>query len=354
MPGDPPDMNKIYINGHFLQQQLTGVQRYGREILKGFDRGGYPYEIIKPQKLFSSSRIGRNLWQQMILPTRIKRRDVLWSPANSGPVFAEHHVITLHDIAIFPHPEWFSASYANWKRMVIPQIARRAKGILTVSAFSKSIICDHLDLDPQKVRVVYNGVDTGRFKPASESAIQQVCNKYNLTTPYLLTLGSLNPRKNFRGTIEAWERCKKQEGLEHFVLAIAGGSHANFSSLDLDLSGGSVKLLGYVDDEELPALYSGATGFILPSLFEGFGLPVIEAMACGTPVITSNTTALDEISGDAALKVSPYDTNAIKEGILELLSSPELQADLVDRGIKRARHFSWDKAAKEIYDYLSG
>src|SRR5699024_6223204 len=160
----------------------------------------------------------------------------------------------------------------------------------------------------------------GRFKPASELAIQIVCNKYNLTTTYKLTLASLNPRTKFRETIEAWERCINQEGLEYFILDIDGDRYEKISCLDLDFSGGSVKLLGYVDDEDLPALYSGATGFILPSLFEGFGLPVIEAMACGTPVITSNTTALDEISGDAALKVSPYDTNAIKEGILELLS----------------------------------
>lgn len=346
--------NTVYINGHFLQQQLTGVQRYGREILKSFDRSGYAYEILTPQGAFASGRIGGNLWQQLVLPARKDREDLLWSPANSGPVFAQNHVITLHDIAVFPHPEWFSSSYSLWKRTLIPQVAKRAKGILTVSEFSKNIICAHLDIPPAKVKAVYNGVDINRFKPAAATTIQNTRNKYGLNTPYVLTLGSLDPRKNFKRTVEAWKRCREQEKMRKFVLAIAGGSNANFRSLDLNMSGEATQLLGYVDDEDLPALYSGAAGFLLPSLFEGFGLPVIEAMACGTPVITSNTTALDEISGDAALKVTPTDINAIKEAILELLDSPHLQTKLTELGMKRARRFSWDKAATEIYHFLTG
>lgn len=344
----------VYINGHFLRQQLTGVQRYGREVINGFDRGGYPYEIIKPRADFVSGRLGGNLWQQLVLPARKKRGDLLWSPANSGPVFAQNHIITLHDIAVFSHPEWFSSSYSLWKRTLIPRVAKRAKGILTVSKFSKSVICTHLDISPQKIKAVYNGVDTNRFKPAAAPAIQNVRQKYNLNTPYLLTLGSLDPRKNFKRTVEAWNRCREQEKMKGFVLAIAGGSNANFSSPELNLSGDATRLLGYVEEEDLPALYSGAAGFLLPSLFEGFGLPVIEAMACGTPVITSNTTALDEISADAALKVTPTDTNSIKEAIMELLDSPSLQTRLTERGMERARHFSWDKTAREIYRYLTG
>ncbi|SHF66661.1 Glycosyltransferase involved in cell wall bisynthesis [Fodinibius roseus] len=345
--------NTVYINGHFLRQQITGVQRYGREVIRGFDRGGYPYEVLKPQGMVTSGRIGGNLWQQLVLPARKDRDDLLWSPANSGPVFARNHIITLHDIAVFPHPEWFSSSYSLWKRTLIPQVAKRAKGILTVSEFSKNVICTHLDIPPDKVKAVYNGVDTSRFKPAAASTIQDIRLKYDLNTPYLLTLGSLDPRKNLKRTIEAWKRCREQEKMREFVLAIAGGSNANFSSLELNLSGDATRMLGYVDDKDLPALYSGAAGFLLPSLFEGFGLPVIEAMACGTPVITSNTTALDEISGDAALKVTPTDINSIKEAILELLDSPHLQTKLTELGLKRAQRFSWDRAAREIYHFLT-
>ncbi|MDR8392619.1 glycosyltransferase family 4 protein [Aliifodinibius sp. S!AR15-10] len=345
-------MRKLYINGHFLQQQLAGVQRYAREVIKGFDRGGYPYQIVEPTGFFASNRLGRNLWQQVVLPTKINSEHTLWSPANNGPVYSNNHVITLHDIAVFPHPEWFSASYAIWKRTLIPRIARRATGILTVSEFSKSIICKHLDIAPQKIKVVYNGVDSDRFTHAVPSAVKHVRSKYNLQSPYVLTLGSLDPRKNFKRTVEAWRLCKEQDKLPNFDLVIAGGSNANFRNLDLDLSDESIKVLGYVDDEDLPALYSGAEAFVLPSLFEGFGLPIVEAMACGTPVITSNTTALDEIAGDAAVKVDPSDTTSISEGILELLNAPALKDRLKVLGTQRAREFSWDKSAKEIYDYL--
>ena len=345
-------MSKLYINGNFLQQQVTGVQRYAREVVNGFSRAGYPFEIIEPKGIWSSGKLSQNMWQQAILPRQKNSKDTLWSPANTGPVFANNHVITIHDAAVFAHPEWFSKAYATWKRTLIPSVAKRAKGILTVSKFSKNVISTHLQVDPQKIKVVYNAVDTDRFMPVDDETIQTVCDKYGLQTPYLLTLGSLDPRKNFSRTVEAWSLCKKEEGLNDFMLAIAGGSNANFSSLDLDLKKGSTQMLGYVDDKDLPALYSGATGFLLPSLFEGFGLPVVEAMACGTPVITSNTTALDEVAGEAALKVDPSSVNSIKEGILELIQSSSLQDRLRERGLKRVHHFSWDKSAKQIYEYL--
>jgi glycosyltransferase involved in cell wall biosynthesis len=345
-------MSTIYINGHCLLQRVTGVERYAREIIKGFDRGGYPYEVIKPSGFWGSGKLGRNLWQQMVLPRQKQSGDILWSPANNGPIYAENHVITLHDMAVFPHPEWFSTAYATWKRTLVPRIAKRAKGILTVSEFSKSIISTHLDIDPQKIKVVHNGVNTDRFTPASDAEIKRLREKYDLRSHYLLTLGSLDPRKNFKRTVEAWNQCRQEEGLKDFVLAIAGASNANFGDLDVDFDTEVIKRLGYVDDEDLPALYSGALGFVLPSLFEGFGLPVVEAMACGTPVITSNTTALDEVAGEAALKVDPAKIQSIREGMLELIHSPELQATLTDRGLNRIQKFSWDKAAENIYHYL--
>lgn len=346
-------MSKLYINGHFLHQQLAGVQRYAREVIKGFDRGGYPYEILEPQEPFDSGRIGHNLWQQIVLPQKVNSGEALWSPANNGPVFARNHIITLHDIAVFPHPEWFTSSYVFWKRTLIPQIAKRARGILTVSEFSKGIICSHLDIEPHHVEVVYNGVDTDRFKPASEANTNTIRNKYGLKRPYLLTLGSLDPRKNFDRLISAWKQCKTQESVTNHVLAIAGGGDEKFSRFTIDNSDDSIKLLGYVDEEDLPALYSGATGFMLPSLFEGFGLPVVEAMACGTPVLTSNTTALDEISGNAALKVDPTSVDSIKEGIMELIESPTLRTTLVERGFERISCFSWDESAARIHHYLT-
>lgn len=346
-------MHKVYINGHFLSQRVTGTQRYAREILAGFDRGGYPYTILQASPPFSSTKVTRHLWEQVLLPRKLEKDAVLWSPTNTGPVYAGNHVITLHDVSDFYNPEWFSSYYVYWKKVLVPRMISRASMVITVSEFSKTIICQYLNVSPQDVHVVYNGVDTSRFKPTDSASIKKIGAKYDLSTPYFLTLGSLDPRKNFGRLAEAWNLCIEKEGLRGYSLAIAGGHHSNFKNFEITKSA-SVKLLGYVDDEDLPALYSGATGFLLPSLFEGFGLPVIEAMACGTPVLTSNTTALDEIAGDAAIKVSPENVDSIQKGIMELVESPRLRSTLTDKGMDRVKLFDWNKTASAIYRYLNG
>lgn len=341
------------INGRFLHQPVAGVQRYGREILNGFDRAGYAYEVFRPSSPFSSNKLAGHAWEQAVLPVQTKGSRVLWSPANSGPVCADNHIVTLHDVGIFPHPEWFSAPYRMWKRILIPQMSSRAKKIITVSEFSKKLICNYLHVNPEKVLVVYNGVDRKRFRPATTAMIQQVCEKYSISGPYLFALGSMDPRKNFRRLVDAWNLCIEQESVAGYELVIAGGSNANFRDFELG-SSSALKFLGYIDDDDLAPLYSGASGFLFPSLFEGFGLPVVEAMACGTPVLTSNTTALAEIAGDAALTVSPEHTHSIKEGIMQLLESPALRNRLIDCGYERVKRFDWDRAAAQIYAHLTG
>lgn len=343
---------KPCINGRFLHQPVAGVQRYGREILSGFDRAGYPYEILEPSPSLSSNKLTGHFWEQMVLPRRAKEAGALWSPANSGPIYSKNHIITFHDIGIFPHPEWFSTSYRRWKRFLVPRIAKHARKIITVSEFSKQIICSYLNINPEKVLVVYNGVDRRRFKPAGSARVQQVLEKYSLSRPYFFALGSMDPRKNFSRLVDAWNRCVEQESVTGYELVIAGGSNANFRDFDLGTSS-TLKFLGYVDDDDLAPLYSGSTGFLFPSLFEGFGLPVIEAMACGSPVLTSNSTALGEIAGNAALTISPGSVNAIKEGIMHLLESSSLRNRLVERGYERAKQFDWDEAACRIYKHLT-
>lgn len=345
-------MSKLCVNGHFLHQQLTGVQRYAREVLAGFDRAGYSYEIAEPSSFWASQKITQKLWEQIVLPINKETENVLWSPTNTGPIYTSNHFITLHDIGVFPHPEWFAKSYVRWKRMIIPQIARRARGILTVSEFSKTVICEHLAVSPQKVKVVYNGVDTDHFKPASQKRIEAVTDQYAISEPYFLALASLDPRKNFSRLIKAWNNCVKQESLKNHTLVIAGGGNANFSMFEARAESESVKFLGYVEDNNLPPLYSGAMGFFFPSLFEGFGLPVVEAMACGTAVLTSETTALGEITGNAAVQVDPGSIESIQEGMMEIIESPSLRNSLIEKGFERIKLFNWDNAAKEIYDYL--
>lgn len=343
-------MDTLYVNGHFLHQRLTGVQRYAREVLAGFDEAGYPYRLLSPPPKIAASKVGQHFWEQVMLPFKPMDRAVLWSPTNTGPMYMNNHVITLHDAAVFVHPEWFSTAYVRWRTLLLPRIIRRAKTVLTVSEYSKGVICRHLNISPRQVKVVYNGIDTKRFQPADQASIERVRSKYALSGPYLLSLGSLDPRKNFGRLVDAWHHHTQQNPGE-YTLAIAGGSNRNFSAFRLNGSD-SVKLLGYVDDADLPALYSGATAFLFPSLFEGFGLPVLESMACGTPVLTSNTTALDEIAGDAALKVAPENVRAIADGISQLLASNKLRQDLIGRGFERIKAFDWNHAAAAIYKHL--
>ncbi len=346
-------MNKLYINGHFLNQRVTGVQRYAIEVLNGFEQAGYPFEVIKPGSFSSANKISQLLWEQFLLPHQKKATDILWSPTNTGPAFAANHIVTLHDIGVFPHPEWFAKSYVLWKKTLIPVMAKRAVGILTVSKFSKQIICDHLDVHPDKVKVVYNGVNTERFKPASQSQIKNVIEKYDIKEPYFLTLGSLDPRKNIPALIKAWNRAVKDGCLQDSQLVIAGGSHRTLGKFTRDTTADNIRFTGYVDDDDLPPLYSGACGFLFPSLFEGFGLPVLEAMACRTPVLTSASSALDEISDNAALKVNPDDIESIKKGIIELAESSQRRNSLVQYGIERVKLFNWDRSAEAIYQYLT-
>lgn len=215
------------------------------------------------------------------------------------------------------------------------------------------MICRYLNVHPETVFVVYNGVNKDRFRPADTSTIQRVTGRYSLSQPYLLALGSMDPRKNFAGLIKAWNQCVEEEPLTGYTLAIAGGRNVNFQALDIIQPPSSVQFLGYVDDEDLAPLYSGAEAFLFPSLFEGFGLPVIEAMSCHTPVLTSSTTALSEIASGAAVTVNPHSVEQIKDGILRLINSSSLRQSLVECGLKRAQKFDWDKSAARLYPYLT-
>jgi len=344
----------ITVNGHYLYQRVTGVQRYAIEILKEFDRLGLNYSIAEIPTLLRKNKITQHVWEQFVLPLRLRSSDVLWSPTNTGPAMAGNHVITFHDLAVFSHPEWFSENYVRWRQNLIPVLAKKARGILTVSEFSKKIILEYTNVDPGKVKAIHNGVNRKQFYPSDDGLILRVREKLGLNNKYILTLGSLDPRKNLKRILQAWSLLQKEQPLFDYVLAVAGGQGDNFSRKfsPEDFGKGSVKYLGYVDDEYLAPLYSGACGFVYPSLFEGFGLPVLEAMSCGTPVITSNTGALKEISEGAAEWADPYRPEEIAQSILNIVGSETLAKELARKGKKRAKQFNWEKTARETYTYL--
>lgn len=305
--------------------ELGGVERWARELqarLPALRPGGYT--VHAPSPAFSH-RAG-HAWEQAVLPLLARDAPWLLCPANLAPLAHPRVALVLHDVAALREPEWYSPAYARLQAVLTPRLARRARLVVTVSAFSGRELGELLGVDAV---VVPGGVDHARFHPAVAGAARP---------PYVLTVASRTARKNTGALAEAARRLGER-GIA--VLAV-GGDRPQFSA---GPAPGGVVELGHVPDRELPGLYAGARAFVLPSRYEGFGLPVLEAMACGTPVVAADATALPETCGGAALLASPDDPRALADALDAALADPE---PLRARGLARAAGFSWDRTARAL------
>jgi glycosyltransferase involved in cell wall biosynthesis len=222
--------------------------------------------------------------------------------------------------------------------------------VLTVSSFSRDRIAERLRI-PQKKIVVAPGGVSSHWQPADNSQIADARKRHAGGRPYVLSVGSLEPRKNLRRLLAAWQHLgARKEGV---TLLVAGTTGHVFRDAGLDPLPTDVRPIGFVSDDDLRALFSGAEAFVFPSLYEGFGLPVLEAMACGAPVICSRAGSLPEVAGDAALLVDPLNSDAIADGLQKVLANRDLRADLRERGLARAAQFSWDATAEQIWNVLT-
>lgn len=362
---------EVLVNARFLAQTLTGVQRYSLELVKSLhrllDRGAlnsekYSLLLLAPSgtkrhdleriPLKRVGRLGGTLWSQLELP-RHARGGVLWSPANAGPIHHARHVVTIHDASVLDHPEWFSAGFAAWYRFLLPRLAKNAVRILTVSEFSRKRLAETLSMDPERISVVPNGVDA-KFETVQSKAAEAVLKRLGLPRDYVLALGSLEPRKNISGLLSAWALLLSRKEIEEDVhLVVAGGKSSLFRDAGLPALPDRVVLTGYIRDQDLPALYSRALAFVYPSLYEGFGLPPLEAMACGAPVVASGSTSIPEVTGNAALLVDPHEAESIAEGLRSVLGDADLRAALRAAGLERVKVFSWDDSARLVWDHLA-
>lgn len=227
--------------------------------------------------------------------------------------------------------------------------AKRADKIITYSDSTKKDVIEFLNINEKKISVIPLGVEE-KFKPASEKEIKKIKADLGLPDNYIITLGTLQPRKNLEALIDAFARLKKDKAIPHKLVVVGEEGWNNerlLTKLDrLDIAE-DIVITGFIEDNQLPSLYSGATALVYPSLYEGFGLPVLEAMACGVPVACSNTSSLPEVAGEAALLFDPTDVDQIYSSMQELLSDDRLRNNLSEVGIKRARHFTWEKTAKQ-------
>ncbi|MFL9482453.1 glycosyltransferase family 4 protein [Chitinophagaceae bacterium LWZ2-11] len=332
----------IYINGRFLTQKVTGVNRFGIEICKALQKAGLEFTVIVPVYCnntydFNIVRYGKlksHFWEQISLFwfLKKKRSPLLINFSGLGPLFYKKQIITIHDLSFYHEPKWFSKKYYFFYSRATPIIAKNCLKILTVSEFSKGEIIKWLKVKANKINVVYNAVGSEHYEDLNK--------KEN----YILAVSSLDPRKNYKRLIQAFN----SKELEYVSLYIVGKDENNFRKDFTTQSRKNVFFLGYVDDKKLHELYVNAIAFIYPSLYEGFGIPPLEAMSKGCPVIVSEIPVLKEICGDAAMFVDPYSVESIKKGILRITIDQELRRSLVGKGYEQIFKYSWEKSAKEI------
>lgn len=332
----------ILVNGRFIGRQITGVDRYASEVLRCL---GGRVQVIRPSRPLTG--FPGHFWEQVVLPFLVQEKGLLWSPANSGPMAISRQVLTVHDISPLEHPEWFTPTYSLWYRWMLPMMSRRVKCILTPSEYVRQKVMQRFDLSAEQVSTVMEGVNLEMFRPQPADSIRA---RYAIPGRYILFLGSLQPRKNITLLLEAWSRL--QPDFPDVWLVAAGTTGHVFQRLELPAGLQRVIFPGYVPDADLPELYSGAEAFVLPSLEEGFGLTVLEAMACGTPVIISKAGALPEVAGEAGLQVDPFSAEELSASLRWLLSDSDLRDDLKQRGLERARRFPWERSAEQIWEVL--
>ncbi len=291
----------------------------------------------------------RAIWEQLIQPGALRRvrADLAHGPVFVGPLFAPCPVvITVHDLSFLRFPHLFRPANRLYLRLLTRASARRARRIIAVSAHAAEESVQLLGVAREKVDVVYHGVDPW-FQPLPAEEVAAFRARQGLPERFVLYVGTLEPRKNLTRLVEAFARLHDS----NLRLVLVGGrgwyDEEIFSRVEALGLEGKVLFPGYIPAEELPLWYSAATVFAYPSLYEGFGLPVLEALACGTPVLTSNCSALPEAAGEGGLRVDPYNIEAIAEGLHRLLTDVPLREALRQQGLAHAARFTWGRTAAE-------
>jgi glycosyltransferase involved in cell wall biosynthesis len=341
-PGDGP----ILLNARAAARPtITGVERWAVELLPRL-RALAPerYVVTQPHSPTTGRLLGQ-AWEQFILPLDAARRraSLVFSPANLAPLAWPRNVMMVHDATVLREPGAYTRTYATWHRRLGVACARRALLVLTVSDFSRHELERLVGLDPERILVIRGGVSE-RFTPAADA--ERVALKLGLTRPYVLTVATNDRRKNLAALGETAGRLAAL-GIE---LVWAGETRSYIQGASA-VTG--VRALGYVDEADLPGLYAGALSFVLPSTYEGLGLPCLEAMACGTPVVAADRAALPETCGSAALLVDPDDPAAVADAVIGAATDDEARARLSESGLRRASELTWDRAAVQTHQILA-
>lgn len=361
---------RVALMGRSLRGQFSGVVRYTDELVRALaaELGEELYVFVtkaedgldglpirKVRAPFSTpNEYVRAVWEQIFVPVDVRRivPDVYHSPNYILPAaIGCPSVVTVHDVAFLDRAVHRLRSHLYLSALTVLAL-RKATIIVCVSSYTARRLTARFPWAGGKIRVVGEGISS-QFRPQPRAAVDAFRERHGLRKPYVLFVGTVEPRKNLPRLIRAFERAAVRERLPH-ELVIAGATGwktgAVQDAYERSALKDRVRFLGYIPDEELPAAYGGAEAFAYPSLHEGFGLPPLEAMACGTPVVTSNTTALAEVSGPAALTVDPKDDHALESAIAALLGDGARREEMVKAGLSHARSYRWDQVALQMID----
>lgn len=340
----------IVVNARFLTQKTTGIQRFATEItrelltlrsdiLLAAPRDATDLAGLDPAAVHRVGRLTGHPWEQIDLPLFARRRRaLLLGLASTGPVWYRPQISTHHDITYVRHPESFGRRFRALYGVVVPRLIAHSAHLLTVSDFSRDEIAQHFGVAPEAFTVIANAADE-RFRPQGPDEESE-------HGRYLLAVSSPNAHKNFARMIEGFRRLS----LTHadVELRVVGGQARSFSRQDYGDDLDRVRFVGRVDDDELARLYRGALAFVFPSLYEGFGIPPLEAQRCGCPVIAARAASMPEVLGDSALYIDPYDVDDIARAMATVIDDPWVRDRLVAKGHRNVAQYSWRASAARV------
>lgn len=353
----------VYINGRFLTQAFTGVQRYAFELLLAMDSqlaadpaaaSAVRFEVLVPRGAAARApalseigvrEVGRRsgqVWEQLELALHA-RGAVVFNPCNAAPLFKRRRVVTLHDAAVFTWPQAYSRAFSTWYRFLFRQVCRSDSPVITVSEFSRRELVRECGLRPERSTVIHHGHEH-IYRTAADASILDRLGVRNRR--FALVVSSHNPTKNFAGLAKALSMLVQPD----FDVVVVGGRNSRIFASDESGWPAFVKMAGYVEDAELRALYEATACFVYPSLYEGFGIPPLEALACGAPVLAGDIPPLREIYGAAVAYCDPTDPPAMARALDVAMQRPTRDEAAVKRCLE---HFTWARCAAQTIDFLS-
>ena len=364
---------KIGFNAQIISGSDAGVATYAKNLIKHLVRLNSNHELyffgspdfldvtedgrihLIPTSRSVNGGWKRILWEQFILPSKVKRNqmDVMFYPDHTGSIFRnlKRTIITIHDLSFMAMPETFPFTTRTYKSLAVQQSIRKADLIIAVSQATKNECIRLLNIPEDKIKVVHNGIDKSFKKNIEKDLLDNARRKFGLFGRFILFVGTLEPRKNIVRIIRAYHHLRNSFHVQQ-DLVISGKKGWLYSEIFHEVERLRLKkhvhFLDYVTQKDLVSLYSLADMFVYPSLYEGFGFPPLEAMACETPVVSSNISSMPEVLGDAAVLVNPYSVEEITTAMSKVLLDNELRMKLISRGLERVKNLSWEKSSEQL------